>query len=58
MFLSEEKLTIQIAQVDCIKIDDVNLSEPGHDKVLEQFASDAASANEEYARLEVQVSFI
>lgn len=35
MFLSEKKLTVQIAQIDGIKIDNVNLSEPCHDQVLE-----------------------
>jgi len=29
MLMSEEELAIEIAQVDCIKVDDVNFAEPG-----------------------------
>jgi hypothetical protein len=45
MFLSEEELTVQIAQVDGIKIDYVDVSKAGHDQVLEQFASYPTGTN-------------
>jgi hypothetical protein len=56
VFVSEEELTVEITQVDSIKIDNVNLSETGHDQVFEQFASNAAGANEERSRLKFSVS--
>lgn len=51
MFVTEEELAVQVTEVDCIEIDDVNLSEAGEDEVFKQFASDAASSNEKDARL-------
>jgi hypothetical protein len=29
MFMTEEELAIEITQVDCIKVDDVDFAEPG-----------------------------
>ena len=55
MFETEEKLAIQIAQVDGIEIDDVNFAEAGEEEVLEEFATDAASSNQEHARLSARV---
>jgi hypothetical protein len=46
VFLSEQKLTVQVAQINGVKIDNVNLSEAGQDQILEQLTSDAASADE------------
>jgi hypothetical protein len=45
MFLSEEELTVQVAQVDGIKVDYVDVSKAGHDQVLEQFASYPTGTN-------------
>ena len=53
MFLSEEELAVQVAQINCIKIDYVNLPEASHDHIFEQFASNATGADEEDSRLEV-----
>lgn len=44
VLVPEKKLPIQIAQVDRVEIDDVDLSKPGEDEILEQLASDAPSA--------------
>jgi len=51
VFKTEEKLAIQIAQVDCIEIDDVDFAKPGQEEVLEQLAADAASAHEQHTGL-------
>ena len=47
MFMSEEELTVEIAQVDSVKINDVDVAEAGHDQIFEEFASYPASTNEE-----------
>lgn len=52
--MAEEKLSIEIAEVDSVEIDDVDFAKAGEDEVLEQFAADAASADEQDARLERQ----
>jgi hypothetical protein len=52
MFMSEEKLTIEVAQIDGIKIDDMDLAEACEDKVFEQLASDSTSTHHQYAGLE------
>lgn len=51
MLIAEEKLAIQIAQVNRIKVDDVDFAKAGKQEVLEQFAADATSAHEQYSRL-------
>ena len=53
MFMSEEELAIEVAQVDCIQVDNVDFAEPGQDEVFEEFAADAACANKEDARLKI-----
>lgn len=50
--MSEEELPVEIAEVDCVQIDDVNLAEAGEDEVLEEFAAYAASADHENTGLE------
>jgi hypothetical protein len=35
VFVSEEELTVEVAQVNCIEIDDVNVAEPGEDEVFQ-----------------------
>jgi hypothetical protein len=52
MLVAEEELAIQVTEIDCIEIDDVNLAEAGEDEVFEQLAADAAGSNKEDARLE------
>lgn len=46
MFSSEQELTIEIAQIDGVEIDDVNLTKAGEDEVLEQLAANATSSNQ------------
>lgn len=45
MFLPEEKLSVEITQIDCIEVDDVDLAEASEDKVLQQFTANASSTN-------------
>ena len=52
VFVSEEELAVEVAQVDGVEIDDVDLAEAGQSEVLEQFAADAACADEQDAGLE------
>jgi hypothetical protein len=47
---SEEKLTIEIADVDGVEVDHFHVSKAGEGEVFEEFASDAAGADEEDAR--------
>ena len=53
MFMSEEKLAVEVAEVDCVKIDNVDFAEAGQGKVLEEFAADAACADKQDAGLVV-----
>lgn len=51
MFVAEEKLTIQIAQIDGIKVNDVNFSKAGQQKVFQQLAADTAGTHKKHTRL-------
>lgn len=35
MFVAEEKLAIEVAQIDGVKVDDVDVTKAGHDQILE-----------------------
>lgn len=50
--MSEEELTIEVAQIDGIKIDDMDLTEACEDEVFEQLASDSTSTHHQYTSLE------
>jgi hypothetical protein len=49
--MSEEKLAIEIAQIDCVEIYDVDFSEAGEDKVLEKLAAYSTCSNHQYTSL-------
>lgn len=49
--MSEEKLTIKVAQIDGIKIDNVDLSETRKDEIFKKLASDPASSYQQNASL-------
>jgi hypothetical protein len=51
MLLAEEELAVQVAEVDGVEVDNVDLSEAGKNEVLEEFASNAAGADHQHARL-------
>ena len=44
MLVPEKELPIQIAEVNGIKVDDMDFAKAGQDKVFEQFAADASSS--------------
>lgn len=45
MLVSEQKLAVQVAEVNSIEVHNVNLAITGEDEVLEEFAADASCAN-------------
>lgn len=45
--LSEEELTVQVGEVDRVEVDDLDVSESDEDEVFEEFAADAAGADDE-----------
>lgn len=51
MFMSKEELAIEVTQIDCVKVDDVNLTEAGKDKVLEELTSNTSGSDKKYTRL-------
>lgn len=51
MLITEEKLAVEVAEVDRVKINDVNLAEAGEDKVLQELAADSSRADHQDARL-------
>jgi hypothetical protein len=48
---AEQKLPVEVAQIDGIQIDNVDLPEAREDEVLEQFAADAACSHHQNSRL-------
>lgn len=52
VFMAKEKLAIEVTQIDCVKIDDVDFAKASEDEVFEQLTADAAGADEENARLD------
>ena len=51
MFMSEQELAIQIAEIDRIQIYDMNFSKACEGEVLQQFTANSACANEKNTRL-------
>lgn len=49
MFVAEKKLTIQIADVNGVKIDNVNFAKASKDEVFQQFTANTACANHQDA---------
>lgn len=45
MFMSKEELTVEVAEIDGVQIDDVDLAKASEDEVLEEFAADATGAD-------------
>jgi hypothetical protein len=46
VLVTEKELAIEVAKIDCVKVDDVDFAEACEYQVLQQLAADAASANE------------
>ena len=51
MLVTEEELSVEVAKIDCVKVDNVYFSKACQDQVLEEFASDSACAHHEHTRL-------
>jgi hypothetical protein len=51
VLVAKQELPVEVAEVDRVQVDNVNLAEPGEDEVLEELAADAASADHEHPRL-------
>lgn len=45
MFVSEEELAVEVAEVDCVEVDDMYFAEAGQGEVLEEFAANATCAD-------------
>lgn len=52
VLVAEEELSVEVGEVDGVEVDDVYFAEAALDESLEQFAADAAGADEENAGLE------
>ena len=50
--MAEKKLSIQIAEINRIEVDDVNLTEAGEDEVFQKLTSNSTSANQKYSGLQ------
>ena len=51
MFLAKEELTIKIAQIDRVEIDNDNVRKAGKDEVLEELAANSTGADEQDTRV-------
>lgn len=51
MLVAKQELAIEVAEINHIQVDNVDFAKPSENKVLQQFASDAASAHHQHARL-------
>jgi hypothetical protein len=51
VLVAEQELAIEVAEVDRVKVYDVNLAKAGENEVLEEFASNAASSDHQDACL-------
>jgi hypothetical protein len=51
VLIAEQKLAVEVAEVDGVKVDDVDFAKPGEHDVFEQLAAYAASSHHEHARL-------
>ena len=58
MFMSEEELTVQVAQIDRIKVHDMYLAKAGEDQVLKELASNTARTDQKNSCLIHEVSFL
>jgi hypothetical protein len=47
MFVTEKELSVEVAEVDSVEIDEMNFTETRKDEVLQQFAADATCANKQ-----------
>lgn len=51
MSVSKEELAIEIAQIDGVKVNNVDFTEAGEDEILQKLAADTASSDHKDSRL-------
>jgi hypothetical protein len=51
VLIAEEKLAVQVAEIDGVEVDDVDVAKAREHEILEQLAPDAAGAHHQNARL-------
>ena len=51
MFMAEEELSVEVAEIDRIEVYDVYFAKACEDKILEELTANATSADKEYAGL-------
>lgn len=51
MFLTEKELAVEVAEVDRVKVDHMYLPKSSKNEVLEKFAPNAASTDQQHSRL-------
>lgn len=51
MLIAEEKLAVEVTQVDRIEVYDVDFAKSSEDEVFEELATDTSSSYHQYARL-------
>lgn len=51
VLLAKEELAVQVAQVDCVKVDNVDFAETGEQEVLEKLAADPSGTHQQDAGL-------
>ena len=52
MFVTKEELTIEVAKVDGVQIDNVDLAEAGENKVLQELATNSSGTDHQNAGLD------
>ena len=52
MFVTEKKLSIEVAEVDGVQINDVDLAEAGENKVLQELATNSSGTDHQNAGLD------
>jgi hypothetical protein len=51
VLVAKQELPIEVAQINGVQIDNMDLAKAREHKILQQFASDTASAHHQHARL-------
>ena len=53
VLLTKEELTVEVAEVDSVQINDVDFTEAGKDEILQKLTANSASADHQNTRLMV-----
>lgn len=56
MLVSEEELSVQVAEIDSVEVDDMNLAKATEKEVLKKLATNASSSNHEHLRLLIMLA--